>query len=449
MSWFFFVLHRTYLIFFLWYKHFFRIAASSISLLITLTLVVLFLGVMRPVKNLFIQKLKGSLPGEMIKLRPKELSGSAHPLSLFQEKPDIHFGVTKKEILRFKSWKEVQSINYTQMLQRPILTYLKHPFLTSLGGGLRFDILMQGITVNLVKPYLFCMKNFKPQKKKISETETITVVPIVVPEIYVSIAQVWLSVNRLPMMEMGAFNGLNLDMRVGSSVLSGGSRTEGTKVLGRICGFIPEGIVTTVGAPLSWVTNYHRSQDMQLASDSYDQIFIRVKNSKNVGKIKRKLKKFGLISHTSSKKYGKLFRWIAKIDYIFWITASILIFLSGISLVNSFSLLAIEKKYEFGLYLVLGSSPIFIWVMMFFEGVIWGCIHVVLSLKIAGLLFGYLKNNLSIIKLYPEWAGIDFSLSTQEILWFSLGAILFTGLSSMIPSILMMKNKTIDMVKKD
>ncbi len=449
MSWFFFILHRVYLILFLWYKHFFRIAASSISLLVTLTIVILFLGVMHPIKNLFTQKLEGSLPGEIIKLRPKKLLLNANLLSLFQEKPDTHFGVTKKEILRFKSWKEIQSIDYTQMLQRPILTYLKHPLLTSLGGGLKFDILMQGLNARLVKPYLFCMKNFKPKKKKISETETVTVIPVVIPDIYVSIAQVWLSVNRLPTIERGALNGLNLDMRVGSSLLQGRSQTKGTKVLGQICGFIPEGIVTTVGAPLSWVTKYHRSQNMKLASDSYDQIFIRVKNSKNVSKIKKKLKKFGLISHTQSKQYSKLFKWIAKIDYIFWFTASILILLSGISLVNSFSLLATEKKYEFGLYLVLGSSPIFIWVMMFFEGVIWGCIHSFLSLKIADLLFGYLKNNLSIVKLYPEWAGIDFSLSSKEIFFLSLGAILFTGLSSMIPSILMMKNKTIDMIKKD
>ena len=81
---------------FLWYKHFFRIAASSIAFLITLTLVVLFLGVMRPVKNLFTQKLEGSLPGELIKLKPKELAKHFNPLALFEEKTGHAFWSCKE-----------------------------------------------------------------------------------------------------------------------------------------------------------------------------------------------------------------------------------------------------------------------------------------------------------------------------------------------------------------
>ena len=450
MSWLFFVLHRGYLILFLWYKHFFRIAASSISFLITLILVVLFLGVMRPIKSLFVQKLEGSLPGELIKLRPKEMSENVNPLSLFQKKPDVHFGVTKKEIRRIQSWKDVQSVHYTQMLQRPVLTYLKHPLLSNLGGGIRFDILIEGVKPSLVKPYLFCMKNFKPQRKKQPDGQMVVILPVVVPEIYVSIAQVWLSVNQLPMPKMDSFEGIDLNMLVGQSILKRrGEPQESIRVIGRVCGFIPEGIISTMGVPIRWVEGYHRSQDMKIAADSYDQIFVRVKNSKNVGKIKKRLKKYNLVSHARSKKYGELFRWISKIDYIFWSTAFILILLSGISLVNSFTLLSTEKRYEFGLYLVLGSSPLFIWVMMFFEGAIWGGIHSFLSFKVADLLFVYLKDNLPFIKLYPELGLINFSVPFQEKFWLVVIAVTFTGLSSMIPSVLLMKNKTINLIKKD
>ena len=127
----------------------------------------------------------------------------------------------------------------------------------------------------------------------------------------------------------------------------------------------------------------------------------------------------------------------------------ILLILSGISLVNSFTLLAVEKKYEFGLYLVLGSSPVFITVMMFLEGALWGAIHSIISLGLADVCFNYLKTNLQFIKTYPELAQIKFSLSGTERSLMILFAVLFSGLSSMLPTVLLMYNKTIELIKKD
>ena len=457
----FFILHRAYLIFFLWYKHFLRIAASSVALLITLILVVLFLGVMRPVKDIFARKLTSSLPGELIKLKPKELAKYSSPLALFSERPDIPFGLSKKQLNQLKSWKGVEKVYATQMMQRPALTYLKHPMLSSLGGGLRFDVLMQGVEYDMVKPYLFCMKNFQPKIIKVplktKETKRVgrlvkkenrLVIPVVIPEVYVSIAQAWLSVNRLPMIQMSALNGLDLEIQIGQSLLQRSQPSE-LKVTGKICGFIPEGIVTAIGVPLTWVKRYHKREGMKQASSSYDQIFVKIKNSKDTSKIKKRAKKFGLISYNQSKKYGELFKWIEKIDYIFWSVALILLLFSGISLVNSFTLLSTEKKYEFGLYLVLGSSPLFIWVMMFIEGAIWGMIHAFLSLSIAEFIFNYLKENIQFMQIHPELASLSFTLSGSEKTTLFLASVLFTGLSSLVPSMLLMKNKIINMVKKD
>ena len=445
----FFILHRSYLILFLWYKHFFRIAASSISFLFTLTLVILFLGIMRPVKNLFTQKLEGSLPGELIKLKPKELARYSNPLALFEEKPDMRFGLVTKQVRSLRKWKEIEKVYATQVLQRPAMSYLKHPLLSGLGGGLKFDLLIQGVDYNLVKPYLFCMKNFRPKwgRQGPGKSKPL-IVPLVIPEVYVSIVQVWLSVNHLPMIKMSALNGLDLDIHIGQSIFKRDQAPE-LKVRGRICGFIPEGIVTAVGAPLGWVERYHRRHGMNRASSSYDQVFLKIKNSKDTPKIKRRAKKLGLISHHQSRKYGEFFKWIEKIDYIFWGIASILIILSGISLVNSFTLLSTEKKYEFGLYLVLGSSPLFIWVMMFIEGALWGLIHSLTSLYIAGFIFETLKENLQFVQMHSELASLNFALSVNEKTGLVMSSVLFIGLSSLVPSILLMRNKIINMIKKD
>ena len=252
MKYLYFILHRAYLIFFLWYKHFFRIAAASIAFLVTLSLVIFFLGIIRPVKDFFAKKLEGSLPGEIIKAKPKDISKYSNPIALFQEKPDIRMGVTLKDIGRIQSWKGTNQVYYSQMMQRPILAHLKHPFLVSLGGGLRFDVLMQGIHPKLAKPYLFCMKDFKPRKKynpKLKKTEII--IPMVVPNIYINIAQIWLSVNRLPVIDMNSLVGLNLELIIGKSLVNRRG-SDLLKLKGKICGYVPEGIVSTLGVPIKW-----------------------------------------------------------------------------------------------------------------------------------------------------------------------------------------------------
>ena len=449
MKYFYFIFHRAYLIFFLWYKHFFRIAAASIAFLVTLSLVTLFLGIIRPAKDFFAHKLQGSLPGEIIKVKPRDMSKYSNPLVLFQEKPDVQLGVTLKDIGRIQSWKGTSQVYYSQMMQRPVLAHLKHPFLSSLGGGLKFDVLIQGVHPKLAKSYLFCMKDFRPRKRydpKLKKTEII--IPMVVPDIYISIAQIWLSINRLPMVNMRSLNGLNLDLTIGKSLVFKGS-SDSLKLTGKICGYVPEGIVSTLGVPIKWVRNHHYSNNMRNAANSYDQVFVKVKNPKNISRIKGRLKKMGLSGVSDTRSYNQFSKWVKNIDYIFWISALILLILSGISLVNSFTLLAVEKKYEFGLYLVLGASPVFIPVLMFLEGALWGFIHSILSLGLADICFDYLKTNLSIIKNYPELAQIKFSLSGTEKLFMILFAVLFSGLSSMLPTVLLMYNKTVELIKKD
>ncbi len=446
-----FILRRIYLIFFLWIKHFFRVFISSIGLFITLLIIAFFLGIVRPLKNQLIQKIEEGLPGELIKLKAKSIDDYSNPLLLFQKNHDITYGVTPEQISKIRKWKEVRSVHTTQTLQKPVLTRLRHPFLSSLGGGLRFDVLLQGVSKKLIRPYLRCMKDFKPRTKIYSsegkKIREITL-PILIPDIYLEIARLWLSLNGLPPIDIKKEKRFELEMVIGSSILKPKSE-EVVQVKGKICGFLPEGIVSTVGVPIGWVKNFHKSNEMFHASRSYDQIFVEVKNIKDIQILNKRFNKMGLVYSAKPKKYPGLYNWLSKLDYFFWGIVVVLLVLSGIHLFHYFTLLAVEKKYEFGLYMIFGASPFFIWTIMFLEGGIWGFIHSMLSILGAEFILNYLKGNQAILSLYPNLLHFHFDMSPQEKIYLILGAVFFSGIASMFPSIILMYKKTLSLVRKD
>ena len=452
-----FILRRLYLIIFLWYKHFWRIASASIGLFITLVLVFLFLGVARPLKKQLIQKFESSFPAETVKYIPKSLGDYSNPLLMFTQNKDMLYGISQKQLGFIHKWNEIESIQFSQILQKTVLLNAKHPALESLGGSLRFDILVQGISTEMVKSYLFCMKNFKPliendplynsmpsNKKSIKRI----VLPMVIPTTYLDIARLWLSLNGFPAIDLKKAGGFELELLIGSSVLKGSS-PDPLKVYGKICGFIPEGIVTTVGVPLNWVSNYHTVSDMPKAAFSYDQVFIKLKNIKDANTVHNKLRKYPLIRAGDIKKYANFTSWLKNLDYIFWIIIIIFLILSSIGLINSFALLTLEKKYEFGLYMVFGSSPFFIAFLMFIEGAIWGCLHSFLALFLAQFIVHYIQTNLTEFIFIQEIVQLQFLISTTERIFLILGGTIFAGFASATPVLFIMYKNTLSLVKKD
>lgn len=446
-----FIWRRFYIIVFLAKKHFWRSFLSSLGLLLSLIIVLMILGILRPIKKQVVKKIEGSLPAEMIRVTLPRSRTVVNPLSLFsQGQSDAVLGVGSKELSKIKGWPHIKDIYTTQILLKPALTTLEHPILQAkFGTGLSFDIMIQGISKPMIRPFLKCMKSFKVQE----DDEGRPLIPFIIPETYAEILYAYSVVSGLPPIDINKLIGHKLKVRLGRSVL-GVAKGEEEQVTGRICGFVPQGYVTTVGAPLPWVIRTNKSWGLNAAAKSYDQVFLRVDNFKNVGSVKKKLERLKLSYTAENRKYKGLFTWINRLDYIFWGVAIVLLALSGIALANAFMLLSIEKRYEFGLYLVFGASPIFLWAMIFIEGAFWGFLHAVLSLLLSGELFAWLQQNMAGMPMLSTLGSgtinsLSLELAASEKTYLVLGATVFAGLASLIPAMIIMGRKTLELVKKD
>ncbi|MCB1201147.1 MAG: ABC transporter permease [Leptospiraceae bacterium] len=444
-----FIVRRIILAGFLIRKHFWRHFFSSIGLLTTLFIVAAILGTLRPLKDAIVKKMEGTLPGETLRVTPAKFE--VPPLAFFSKQRDLALGASERELARVRALPGVVRAEPTQIMQTPAVGRIEHPLLAHMNW--QFDVMLQGITDRTARPYLQCLKNFQPTTIEDSDGKKIPLIPILAPATYADIASAYAMINGLPAVQPKDFLGVKIRIILGRSVMGFTAPVQET-VMGQLCGFLPPGIVSTIGAPLNWVRNSHLSRGMKKSASHYDQIFVTTSDPKNQQRVVAGIQKLGLKVAESKPKYKELYSTLSKADYILWGFAGILLILTTIALFNAFTLLAMEKKYEFGLFLVFGASPFFLWFLMFIEGAFWGALHGALAILLAGEFFPFIMARLSEIPFFASLNAADletlqFVLSSQEK-WILISATsLFSGIASLLPAIIFLGKSTLSLVKKD
>lgn len=441
--------HKVYLFFYLARKHFLRNAFSSIGLFLTLVIVFISTGLFQPMKKYYREKMIGSLPKSMIKVQSPQREKRNFSGFLTYEK-DASIGIPYYKTKKLRSMKEVEAIYYTQVLQSPMSAQMDSPLFSEF--AFKFDLIGQGISSHLVKPYLRCMKNFQPSVYKTSEG-SFPLVPVVIPQTYADIIYAYSMVNGLPSFKKNFLTGLRLKITMGSSVLGFKDNYQET-IYGKICGFMPEGYVKIAGFPLGWVEKFHREKGKKRSLNSYDSVFLRIRNVIYLESIKEKIRKMGLIIPEKTGSYQSVLKWMDYFDYLFWGTGILLMALSFVAMINAFSLLSIEKKYEFGLFLVFGSSPVFIWILMFLEGALWGMIHSVSAILLSEWMVYFLQANIeapiSAGSYFSEnWGNISLQVSSSFKISVTLISMAIAGITSFLPAFLMMRHNVLSLIKKD
>ncbi|HRP68594.1 MAG TPA: hypothetical protein PLY93_03605, partial [Turneriella sp.] len=143
-----------------------------------------------------------------------------------------------------------------------------------------------------------------------------------------------------------------------------------------------------------------------------------------------------------------------KLDILFVVLAVILGGLASIALANSFALLATQNRYEFGLYLVFGSSMFFLWFLLAVEGALWGFLHSYLALSLAEPTLRFLQQYMTDLPWLTKLSGTDFmnlklELQQSERFMIYTVTISISALASLIPGMIILGRRTLSLVKKD
>ena len=427
---------------------------SSIGLLISLILIFSILGILRPLKKFIVDQFEKNIPLDTIVVKnTPEQSKTSSLISLLRKKRDIALGIPSEKINEIKQWDGIKKISFTQILQKPILGKFDHPVLSKM--GIAFDLLLQGVSNDLVSENLKCMQSFRPSFELNSNGEKIPVIPLVLPESFAEMAYAYTMMNGLPPVSKKNMIGLRLNLSIGQSIMNNTQDQEsGTPYIGIVCGFVPQNIVSVVGAPLEWVRQMHLQDHQVRAANSYDKIYIQANEIDDVNKIVQRLTRSGLVVISGDDNtYSKINKWMNRLDILLWSFVAILLLISAISLSNSFMILTTQKRYEFGLYLVFGASPLFLWMLIFFEGAFWGTFHSSLAYFIAKNFSHFLQQSMQVFpwasKFYQGNMTFDFTITLAEKWYLITGSILFAGISSLLPAVIMTGRKTLSLVKKD
>lgn len=435
---------RIFLILFLTYKHFLRNFISTSGLFITLLIIFSIIAVLRPLKNEIERKIKNSLPADVIRVTAKQRRSKLNLVGIFSAKKDYRMGVQRWQLNKIKKIPHVKDVGMTSILQMPLTGTIDEPFFQNFGA--HSELILQGVSYNLVKPYLKCRLPYKNTFRN-----GIITVPVVVPESFADMALAFATINGLPSFSRQQMIGLKLKFNLGDSIIARNRQKFIIPVRGVICGFAPANMVTAIGVPYSWVHKLHRSRKMQKAYNSFDQVFVFVDNHQNVKDVTKQILDMNLQIPKSEQGFDKLFDLLKNFDLFFKLFALVLGVLSIIAMVNSFMLLAYQRKYEFGLYLVFGSSPPFIWLLMIFQGLFFGALHCLLALYTGEYLFSSLHSTLLGNEIFSvlNVENLAFQLSNTEKFFMLLLSMTVGALSSLLPSISVMGRKTIRLIRRD
>jgi hypothetical protein len=450
-----FLLRRLLLIAIIARKHFFRNALSSVGLFLSLVVVITILGVLEPLKSLIRQKMEASLPPQTLRLVPElSVMGKGNKdWNLFRKEKDTLMPITSRTLERARHWGkpgDVRSVYATQLLQQPAIGRFEDPILSQLGFS--FDLVLQGVPAHMLKPLMRCRAPLKGTQVE-DKDKMIDEIPVIVPESYLEIMYAYAMINGLPNVSANNLIGLKLRAQLGQSIVgTKWSKTEDALLV--VCGFAPAGIVSALGAPLDWVQKKHRERKQTNALNSFDQIFVEISNEKVLPEILRAARAERLRIPEQNKKFDGILKSLEKIDLIFLIIAVVLGGLAAIALANSFALLAVQNRYEFGLYLVFGSSMFFLWFLLAIEGAMWGFIHSALAIALSEPALHFLQTHLTEIPWFTSLSGTDISqlkltLSTSQRMLIYTTAIGVSAMASLIPGAIVLGKKTLSLVKKD
>jgi len=438
-----FVFRRLILVSFIARKHFIRNALSSIGLFLSLLVVVMILGVIEPIKDMIRQKMESSLPPQTLRLVPDlTVVGKGNKgWDLFRKEQDNLMPITNRTLERAKKWGapgSIKSVSATQLLQQPAIGKFEDPLLSQLGFS--FDLVLQGIPHAMLRQHLKC---------KTSADE----VPVVVPETYLEIMYAYAMINGLPNVNAQTLIGMRLKAQLGQSIVgTKWAKTEDAHLV--VCGFSPPGVIASLGVPLDWVQKKHRERKQVNALNSYDQLFVEVANEKALPEVLKSARAEKLRIPEQNKKFDSILKSLEKLDLLFIILAAILGTLAAIALANSFALLAVQNRYEFGLYLVFGSSMFFLWFLLALEGAVWGFIHASLAVYLSEPALSFLQVYLNDLPWLTKLSGTDFGAiklqltASQKSLIYT-GTIAVSAAASLIPGAIVLGRKTLNLVKKD
>ena len=191
---------------------------------------------------------------------------------------------------------------------------------------------------------------------------------------------------------------------------------------------------------------YNKMAKVKQTDSSYDQVYVKVDDLKNVGDVEEAIHDLGFQNTWSSNQQREdMQKQVFRSQMIFGGVAAVSLLVAAINIINTMTMAIYERTREIGVMKVLGCEISNIRTMFLMESSCIGFIGGVLGVLIS-LLVSFILNNLTTIMAsfgqYVDLSGImgeyGASSSTISIIppWLMLGALVFATLIGLVSGIL-------------
>ncbi len=191
---------------------------------------------------------------------------------------------------------------------------------------------------------------------------------------------------------------------------------------------------------------YNKMAKIKDTNSSYDQVYVKVDDLKNVGDVEEAIHDLGFQNTWSSNQQREdMQKQVFRSQMIFGGVAAVSLLVAAINIINTMTMAIYERTREIGVMKVLGCEINNIRTMFLMESSCIGFIGGVLGVLIS-LLVSFILNNLTTIMAsfgqYVDLSGImggyGASSSTISIIppWLMLGALVFATLIGLVSGIL-------------
>ena len=191
---------------------------------------------------------------------------------------------------------------------------------------------------------------------------------------------------------------------------------------------------------------YNKMAKIKDTDSSYDQVYVKVDDLKNVGDVEEAIHDLGFQNTWSSNQQREdMQKQVFRSQMIFGGVAAVSLLVAAINIINTMTMAIYERTREIGVMKVLGCEINNIRTMFLMESSCIGFIGGVLGVLIS-LLVSFILNNLTTIMAsfgqYVDLSGImggyGASSSTISIIppWLMLGALVFATLIGLVSGIL-------------
>lgn len=395
-----------------------RTMIASFGIIILIAFIVMYIPFRESVKNYIESNIFGKLAINEIIVYPPNVRKN----NIITPSSSITGEISAGKIRKISAFPEIGTVHKVARLD------FKTKIHISLFGYTRYPYVpICGVNREYMKGKVPGWQNFRNTRP----------VPLVAPKLVLEMLNEFLVIKNIPVLEESSLKGFPMNILIFEPPTAERPEKE-LQIPSTLLGFADVFPFPTVLVPLDYITNFadakRKELGLQKRGYKYIMAIVTVKDVKKLPEISRKIQNMGLVIESQQDVAAKTNNALEIIDRFSYLVIGILLFITVISIFNSYLNIVYIRSYNFSLKRIIGVSKLRIIIEFVIEAAIVGAILGAVGFFIGDRLLSYSSQKIG--QWIPVLRSIRLTSGTEHLFAMSiLFSIVISSLSAFLPAI--------------